>query len=333
MALQRHRRLLGRWFAVTLAALALGSAQAQDYPNRPLRIVVPFAPGGGGDVLGRLVAQKLSEQLKQPVVVDNKPGASTVIGTDLVAKAASDGYTMLLNVPLIVQTASLFAKLPYDPLNDLVAVTDLVTSAVWLAVGTEKVSARNLKEYVEAGPRQKPEGLQLRLDRGRAPPGTCWAYALNEANRPGHDPCARTRAAAPATHGPARRRGRVGVPGLCHAQVAGRGRQGPAAGGHRHRSARRSHPDRCPRWPSRAMPGFEAGTWAGLFLPAKTPPEIVQRLEAEVRRIVVQPDYIARIRELGYEPGGSSHTQFTAQVRNEHARWGALIRKAGVKLE
>jgi len=88
-----------------------------------------------------------------------------------------------------------------------------------------------------------------------------------------------------------------------------------------------------PTLAEQGLPGFEAGTWAGLFLPAKTPPEIVQRLEAEVRRIVVQPDYIARIRELGYEPGGSSHTQFTAQVRNEHARWGALIRKAGVKLE
>jgi tripartite-type tricarboxylate transporter receptor subunit TctC len=328
MALQRHRRLLGRWFAVTLAALALGSAQAQDYPNRPLRIVVPFAPGGGGDVLGRLVAQKLSEQLKQPVVVDNKPGASTVIGTDLVAKAASDGYTMLLNVPLIVQTASLFAKLPYDPLNDLVAVTDLVTSAVWLAVGTEKVSARNLKEYVEAA-RANPKDYSY-ASIGAGSSGHLLGYALNEANGLNtiHVPYKGSAPAMTALLGGEVASVFLDFVTLKSQVAAGKVRLLAVTG-----TQRSPVTPQVPTLAEQGLPGFEAGTWAGLFLPAKTPPEIVQRLEAEVRRIVVQPDYIARIRELGYEPGGSSHTQFTAQVRNEHARWGALIRKAGVKLE
>ncbi len=131
MVNQDRRAFLARVSAASsllLATASPGLAQAQDYPNRTLRIVVPFAPGGGGDVLGRLLAQKLSETLKQAVIVDNKPGASSIIASDFVAKSAPDGYTLLLNVPLLVQTASLYSKLPYDPLVDLIPVTDLVTS-------------------------------------------------------------------------------------------------------------------------------------------------------------------------------------------------------------
>jgi tripartite-type tricarboxylate transporter receptor subunit TctC len=328
MAFQSRRRWVGHWFAAALALAAPAWVSAQDYPNRPIRIVVPFAPGGGGDVLGRLVAQKLSEQLKQPVVVDNKPGASTIVGTDLVAKAPPDGYTMLLNVPLIVQTASLYAKLPYDPLNDLLPVTDLVRSAVWLAVGTEKVQARNLKEYVEAA-RARPRDYSY-ASIGAGSTGHLLGYGLNEANGLDtiHVPYRGSAPAMTALLG-----GEVASVFLDYvtlkAQVAaGKVRLIGVTGAQRSPVT----PD-VPTLAEQGLPGFEAGTWAGLFLPARTPPEVVRRLEAEVRNIVVQPDYLARIRELGYEPGGSTAAQFAAQVRNEHARWGALIRKAGIKLE
>lgn len=328
MAVQSRRRWVGHCLAAALAGAAPAWVSAQDYPNRPIRIVVPFAPGGGGDVLGRLVAQKLSEQLKQPVVVDNKPGASTIVGTDLVAKAPPDGYTMLLNVPLIVQTASLYAKLPYDPLNDLLPVTDLVRSAVWLAVGAEKVQARNLKEYVEAA-RARPRDYSY-ASIGAGSTGHLLGYGLNEANGLDtiHVPYRGSAPAMTALLG-----GEVASVFLDYVTLksqvaAGKVRLIGVTG-----AQRSPVTPEVPTLAEQGLAGFEAGTWAGLFLPARTPPEIVRRLESEVRAIVVQPDYLARIRELGYEPGGSTSAQFAAQVRNEHARWGALIKKAGVKLE
>ena len=115
MTQPNRRHAIVRVAAIAVAASAAFAAtlpaHAQDYPSQTIKIIVPFAPGGGGDVLGRLVAKKMSEQLKQTVIVENKPGASTIIATDLVAKSKPDGYTILLNVPLIVQTASLFKKL------------------------------------------------------------------------------------------------------------------------------------------------------------------------------------------------------------------------------
>ncbi len=328
MAIQIRRQFLAGAAAASLALLGSGMALAQDYPNRAIKIVVPFAPGGGGDVLGRLVAQKLSEQLKQPVIVDNKPGASTVIGTDLVAKSPPDGYTILLNVPLIVQTASLYNKLPYDPLTDLTAITDLVTSAVWFAVGAEKVQARTLKEYVEAA-RARPTDYNY-ASIGAGSSGHLLGYALNEANGLNtiHVPYKGSSPAMLALLG-----GEVASVFLDYVTLksqvaAGKVRLLAVTG-----TQRSPVTPMVPTLAELGYPGFEAGTWAGLFVPSRTPREVVQRLEAEVRKIVVQPDYLAKIRELGYEPGGVSQARFTAQVRNEHARWGELIKKTGVKLE
>ncbi len=319
---------MGQMLASALGVLGVGLASAQEYPNRPIRIIVPFAPGGGGDVLGRLVAQKLSEQLRQPVVVDNRPGASTIIGTDLVAKAPPGGHTLLLNVPQIVQTASLYAKLPYDPLNDILPVTDLVTSAVWLAVGTEKVQARTLKEYVEAARANPRDYSHASIGAGSG--GHLLGYVLNEAN--GLDTIhVAYRGSAPAMT--ALLSGEVASVFLDYVTLksqvaAGKVRLLAVTG-----TQRSPVTPAVPTLAEQGLPGFEAGTWAGLFLPGRTPREIVQRLEAEVRKILVQPDYLARIRDLGYEPGGATHAQFVAQIRNEHARWGSLIKKIGIKLD
>jgi len=175
------------WIAQTAAAAALATvcavipAQAQDYPNRTVKIVVPFSAGGGGDAIGRLVARKLADQFKQSVIVENKPGASSIIATDLVAKSAPDGYTILLNVPLVVQAVSLFNKLPYDPLTDLEPVNLLGTTQVYLAVGTSKVTAKTMKEYVEQA-RQHPKEYGY-ASIGPGSTGHLLGFALNEANK------------------------------------------------------------------------------------------------------------------------------------------------------
>src|SRR5690606_36265249 len=119
------------------------------WPTHTMKIVVPFAPGGGGDVLGRLIADELAQTLGHAVIVDNKPGASTIIANDTVAKATPDGHTILLNVPLLVQVPSLFSKLPYDTRKDLLPVIDVVKSPQWLAVNAEKTSATNMKEFLK----------------------------------------------------------------------------------------------------------------------------------------------------------------------------------------
>jgi tripartite-type tricarboxylate transporter receptor subunit TctC len=117
--------------AVLLAALGTGYAAESDFPSRPVRIVVPYAAGGGSDVVVRLAATKLQQNLKQSIVVDNKPGAASVIGNDAVAKAPPDGHTVLFNIPAVLQTSYTLAKLPYDPLRDLTPVTTLVSAPVW----------------------------------------------------------------------------------------------------------------------------------------------------------------------------------------------------------
>lgn len=331
MVNQDRRAFLARVSAASsllLATASPGLAQAQDYPNRTLRIVVPFAPGGGGDVLGRLLAQKLSETLKQAVIVDNKPGASSIIASDFVAKSAPDGYTLLLNVPLLVQTASLYSKLPYDPLVDLIPVTDLVTSPLWFAVGTAKVPARTLKEYIEQAKARPSEYNYASIGAGSS--GHLLGHALSEANglRMTHVPY---KGSSPAML--ALLSGEITAVFLDYVTLkpqldAGKVRLLAVTG-----TARSPLTPQVPTLAELGYPGFEPAVWGGIFLPGRTPPEIVKRLEAEIQKITQQPDFLARIRELGYEPGGTPQPQFAAQVRADHARWGALIKKAGVRLD
>ena len=324
----RRRLLQAGAAAGTLALAPHVPAQAPDYPNRGLRIVVPFAPGGGGDVLGRLLAQKLSESLRQSVIVENKPGASSVIANDFVAKAAPDGYTLLLNVPLLVQTASLYSKLPYNPLTDLVPVTDLVTSSLWFAVGTAKVPAQTLKEYVDAA-RARPADYNY-ASIGAGSSGHLLGHALSDANglTMTHVPY---KGSAPAMM--ALLSGEITAVFLDYVTLkpqleAGKVRLLAVTG-----SARSPLTPNVPTLAELGYPGFETAVWGGIFVPGKTPPEIVKRLETEIQKIVQQPDYLARIRELGYEPGGTPQAQFAAQVRADLGRWGAMIRKAGIKLD
>ena len=317
---------------LSLAGLSLAAtptdvrAQA-DYPNRPLRIVVPFAPGGGGDVLGRLVAQKLGETMKQSVIVENKPGASSVIANDFVAKSAPDGYTLLLNVPLLVQTASLYSKLPYNALTDFTPVTDLVTSPLWVATATSRPST-TLKEYIEQARARPTEYNYASIGAGSS--GHLLGHALSEANglKMTHVPY---KGSAPAMM--ALLSGDITAVFLDYVTLkpqvdAGKVRLLAVTG-----MSRSALTPQVPTLAELGYPGFEPAVWGGLFVPAKTPAEIVKRLEREVQKIVQQPDYLARIRELGYEPGGSPQAQFAAVIKADHARWGALIRKAGVSLD
>lgn len=312
-----------------LGTLALSASWAQGtYPSQNIKLVVPFAPGGGGDVLGRLLADKLQASMGRTVIVDNRPGASTVVATEAVVRSEPDGHTILLNVPLIVQTTALMAKLPYDPIRDLTPVTDLVTTSLWLAVNPDKVKARNLKEFIaemKAQPKTHSYG-----SIGMGSSTHLFGHALNESAQLDlvHVPYKGSNPAVLAAVS-----GEVSAVILDFVTLkpqvaAGKLRLIAVTGAQRSALT----PD-VPTFGEQGYPGFELPTWAGLFVPSKTPKEIVAKLHAELVKIMRTPEVVARFAELGYLPGGQPQEKFAAQVRDEKERWTTLIRKANVRID
>jgi tripartite-type tricarboxylate transporter receptor subunit TctC len=311
-------------------ALAFGSTLAQTgaYPSQTIRLVVPFAPGGGGDVLGRLLGEKLAASMGRQVIVDNKPGASTVVATEFVVRSEPDGHTMLLNVPLIVQTTALMSKLPYDPIRDLTPVTDVVTTSLWLAVNPDKVKARNLKEFIaemKAQPKTHSYG-----SIGMGSSTHLFGHALNDSAGLDmvHVPYKGSNPAVLAAVS-----GEVSAVILDFVTLkpqvaAGKLRLIAVTGAQRSALT----PD-VPTFAEQGHTGFEMPTWAGIFVPAKTPPEVVARLHGELVKIMQAPDVRARFAELGYLPGGQPQEKFAVQVRDEKERWTTLIRKANVRID
>lgn len=323
----RRRVVLG----LSAALCSLGSTPAfadTGYPNRTIRLVVPFAPGGGGDVIGRFYAQKLSEALKVPVIVDNRPGASAMIGSDLVAKAAPDGYTLLLTVPLLVQTPHLYRKIPYDPFNDLTPVAELNTSPLWFAVSTTKTDVGSLKEFV-ARAKQKPNEFNF-ASIGMGSSGHLLGQALNDANQLNMVHVA-YKGSSPATL--ALMAGEVSAAFLDYVtfkpQIAsGKIRLLAITG-----TQRSELTPEVPTLTELGYKGFEGKVWGGLFAPGKTPKEVVSVLEKETQKIMALPETIAKWRELGYDTGNKSQAQFAEEIRKDYTRWGALIKSAGVTLD
>ena len=314
--------------AMTLGcALLAGPAFGQVWPNQPVKIVVPFAAGGGGDSLGRILADKLREPLGQPVIVENKPGASTIIGSEQVAKATPDGYTVLLNVPNIVMTKFMTDKLPYDPLTDFIPVVEIVKAQSWLAVSTAKVKSTNLKDFVAEVKAKPKEHFYGSIGPGSV--GHLLGFAFNEAAQLGieHVPY---KGGAPAATALAA--GEISAAFLdliiLKPQVdAGRVRLLAVSGTKRSTN----YPD-VPNFSEAGYSGFDVYSWAGLFAPAKTPQPVVARLAAEVRKVLADPEVIAKFQAIGYDPGTVALGDFAAMVKADHDRWGALIKKANVKI-
>ena len=321
-------RLLAQLCLTALAMLADGAALAQAYPAKPIRIIVPTSAGGGNDFITRTVAKKLEDMLNWQVVVENKPGASGIIAADFVAKSAPDGYTVLFSGPLLVQAAGLHSKLPFDPLKDFTPLTDVIRTPLWFAVSAARVPARSLKEFSELA---KTKGRDDSY--GSIGPGSShhlYAFGLNEA------------AGLNMIHVPYK----GGAPAMV-ALVAGEisavmldfvSLKPYVANGKVNLLAvtgtKRSPltPD-VPTLSELGFAGFESYGWGGMFLPAKTPPDVVQRLEAEIGKVLQQADVISKFKDMGFEIGGTPQAQFTRQVAGDHERWTRLIKRAGVSLD
>ncbi len=308
-------------------AIASSATLAQNYPNKPVRMVVPFPAGGSTDIVGRTVAQKLSEMWGQPVIVDNRPGGGTVIATDLVAKAAPDGYTLLVTPAPFTINPSLLAKLPYDALADFAAVTLLNTTPLVLVVNPG-VPAKSVKELIALA-QSKPGKLNygsstiggsnhLAGELFNAMAGVKMVHIPYKGNAP-----ALTDLVG----------GHVDLifNGLTSAlPLIKAGKLRALAVTSMQRSS--ALPD-VPTVDETGLKGFEAVAWNGLGAPAKTPREIIAKINADAVKIVNSPELKERLKTEGSDPVGNTPEQYAAFLRDEVAKWARVIKFAGVKPE
>jgi tripartite-type tricarboxylate transporter receptor subunit TctC len=320
--------LLMRVLAFAAMLLSSALAWAQPYPSRTIKIVVISPAGGGNDFIARTLAQKLEDEFKQPVIVENKPGASGIIASDFVAKSAPDGYTVLFNGPLLVQAAGLYSKLPYDPLKDFTPVTDVVRTPLWLAVNAEKIQAKTLREVIDYA-KSHPGAVSY----GSVGSGSSHhLYGFRLADAAGinlqHVPY---KGGSPATI--ALVSGEVQSAFADYVSLKPFVAQGKvrllAVTGTRRPALT---PD-VPTLTEMGYTGFEGYGWGALFVPSKTPMEVTQRLQAAVARALKSPDVIAKFNDVGFELGGTPQPVFAAQVQTDYTRWTTLIKHAGVKLD
>ena len=311
-----------------LAALATGSAAwAQDgYPSRPLRLILPFPPGGGTDILGRQIAEKLGERLGQPVVVENRGGAGGNLGAEVAAKSAPDGYTILLVSNPIVISPSLYSKLNYDPRKDFAPVS-LLATVPNVMVTYPSLGVSTLQEFIALA-KSKP-GMNF----GSGGAGTS-NHAAGELFN--------IVAGVKLVHVPYK-----GVNLAMNDVLAGRIQfvviGVPAAGPHikagRLRALAVIAPRRLPALPDvptvaeAGLPNFEVTTFYGMLAPAGTPAAIVRRLNAELVRIMHSQELKDRLATMATEPATDTPEEFAEFLKRETAKWAEVVRKAGLKVD
>jgi tripartite-type tricarboxylate transporter receptor subunit TctC len=316
-----------KWIAVFLGVF-LTAASAQDYPNRPIRVVVPYAAGGLPDTMARLVGAKMSEALGQQMVVENRGGAGGIVGTTEVVKAPPDGYALLVaDVGQIAINPHLFAKLPYDPLKDLVGVSLMGTSALYL-VAHASVPANNMAELI-ALVRSQPG----KLSYGSSGTGSIHHLAT-EALKVG--------LGLDIVHVPYKGAGQS-VPALLGGQVALLYAALPTVEGH-YKSGKVkilavSTPQRSPQTPEvptvaeAGLPGYDFVAEIAIYAPAGTPPNVVAKLSAEAARAVKHPEVVQRFKQLGIDPVGSTPEALAAQNRVNYEKYARVVKASGAKID
>ncbi len=303
-------------------------AVAQSYPARPVRLVVPFPPAGATDILGRTLAQKLGEALGQQVIVENKPGAGGTIGSDAVAKAAADGYTLLMATTSTHSIGpSLNPKLAYNAERDFVPVAWVANSTNILVASPSLpvTSVRELIAYAKANPGKvnyasSGNGTIVHL--------TSELFAAMSGVQMTHVPYKGTALAVPDLMS-----GQVSIlfDNIVSAQPhmkSGKLKMLGISGAKRSPLA-----PELPTVAESGVPGFASDTYFGVFVPAGTSADVVTRLNAEINKVLQMPDFKERLATLGAEPVGGTPQQFASQVRSETAKWAKVIQDSNVKLE
>ncbi len=311
------------------AALALPSAavMAQAYPNKPIRLIVPFAPGGFTDVVARILGQKLSVALGQQLVIENKAGAGSTIGTDFVAKAAPDGYTLVMVSTTHVISPWIYKTMPYDPIKSFTVVSKLVDSPYVLLVNP-KVPAKNVQELVALA-KASPDSIH-------------YASSGNGSSQHLMGGLFASMTGAPMKHVPYR--GSSGaatdlVAGVVETSFAGVPNALSQVPQGRLKALAVTTVKRIPQLPDvptmqeAGVPGYEASVWLALLAPAGTPREIVNRLNSEIAKVMATPDAKKALYDAGVEPTPSTPEAMSDYMVKEMDRWGKVVKDIGIKVE
>lgn len=317
-------------FRKSIAAFAAvfclaGTASAQEYPSRRITFVVPYPPGGATDVSARILAQALSESWKQTVIVENKPGGGGIVGNDFVAKAAPDGYTVLVGITHVIQAPTLGIKLPYDPFKNLAPITQVGISTIVFCVPAAS-PAKTMAEFVALA----KDGKYSYGSFGNATTSHLYGELLKK--KTGIDMThVPYRGSAPLTND------------VIGGQVQGAFIDYTTVGAHVHAGKVRAlavggeqrNPflSDVPSMGEIGFPGFEAEGWVGVFVPGGTPAPIVKKLSDELARIIKSPEGAERIKATGLVPVGNSADVYGEVLRRDYERWRVTAETAGVKAE
>ena len=309
-------------------ALLIGTAQAQDvYPSKPLRLILPFPPGGGTDILGRLLAERLAANLGQPVVTENRGGAGGNVGAEAAARAAPDGYTIVLVAPSLAISPTLYSKLNYDPVKDFAPI-GLVASVPNVMITHPAVPAQNLREFIALA-KSKPGGMNF----GSGGSGTSNHLAgellnLSAGIKLVHVPYKGVNLAMNGVLAGEVHLASIGIPVPAPHIKAGRLRALAVL-------ARERSPilPEVPTAEEAGLGNFDVTTWYGILAPAGTPRPIITRLNAEFVKIMRSPEMKERLATLATDPLTSTPEEFGAYIQSEIAKWGDVIRKAGLRAD
>ena len=313
--------------ALALTAITPGSAQEapSNYPTRPIHIIVGFTPGGGNDIIARVVGQKLSEGLGQPVIIENKPGGGAIVATEYVAKSAPDGYTLLVGASgAMAINPAVYAKLSYDSIRDFTAVSELGSFPLILIVNASSPikSVAELVAYAKANPDKtnyasSSAAFQLVTEQFKQKTGAPMQVI----------PYKGANDSVMAV-----------ISGQVTATIADAGPVSSQVQGGQVRALAVAAPKRMEDFPDvptmkEAGADVDAVLWSGIFVPRNTPPDIVKKLEGEFIRIARLPDVIARLKPLGIESVGNSSEEFARILASDIARWTEVAKAGNIKME
>ncbi|NBR27026.1 MAG: tripartite tricarboxylate transporter substrate binding protein [Betaproteobacteria bacterium] len=310
--------------AAVLFLAAAGAQAQQNYPEKAVRLIVPYAAGGNADLLGRVVGQKLGEMFSQQFIIDNRAGANGVIGTELLARAAPDGYTLAFTASGHSINPGMY-KVPYDPIRDFAPIAQTSSTPILIAV-TAALPAKNVK-VLAALAKARPGDLSY-ASQGNGSPGHLAGVLFNSMNGINivHIPYKSTsQAITDLTSGQVQMMYPSATSILPHVKA---GRLRAVAIASKTRSAL------APEIPTAAesgMPGFEAGIWNGVLAPANTPPAIIDKLHGAIAKIIQSPDVRERILGMGADPALSTPAEFSAFIAAELKKWTKVIKDSGAK--
>lgn len=313
--------------AAALLAAPAAPLWAQGYPSKPIKLVVPFAPGGFTDVVARILGQKLSTSMGQPFVIENKAGAGSIIGTDFVAKAAPDGYTLVMVSTTHVISPWIYKSMPYDPIKSFTVVTKLVDSPYVLLINP-KVKARNVQEFIALA-KAAPDSIRYASSgNGSSQHLMGGLFVSMTGAKLQHVPYKGSGAAATDLVAGVVESSFAGVPNALAQVPQGRLKALAVT------TAKRipQLPD-VPTLQEAGVPGYEASVWLALLAPAGTPQDIVSRLNVEIAKVMNLPDTKKSLYDAGVEVSLSTPEAMSAYIVQELDRWGKVVKDTGIRIE